>query len=218
MKKFSILLLSICFITVTFGQNYSMDVDDHNGKVGKMHHAGVVIHVDLDKKEIKDEWKKELKKMGKVESESGVYLVESANIPSIASHPVRVLSSVESTSRGTRIWLSVNDGNGYVKSGSSNHGKVKKFLQEFAKKMYKLDIERQIEDAESALKVSKKNQEKVIETSEELQKKLQENEEEKIELEANIEQNSKDQELAVENVAEMEKALELVKQKLEKVK
>ena len=156
--------------------------------------------------------------MGKVESESGIYLVETANVPAIASHPVRVLSSVESTSKGTRIWLSVNDGAGYVKSGSANHGKVKKYLQDFAKKMYRLDIERQVEDAEKAVAISKKNQEKMISTGEELANDLKENEEEKIELETNIEQNTKDQELAVENVADMEKALELVKQKLEKVK
>ena len=61
MKKIFILLFSLGLINTLFSQNYNMEVNDHNGKVGKMHHAGLVIHVDLDKKEIQSEWKKELK-------------------------------------------------------------------------------------------------------------------------------------------------------------
>jgi hypothetical protein len=218
MKNIFLLLFSVLFLSNIYSQNYNMSVDDHNGKVGKMHHAGVAIHIDLDKKEVKDEWKKELKKMGKVDSESGVYLIESARIPSVSPQAVRVLSTVESTSKGTRIWVSINDGNGYVKTGSVNHGKVKKFLQDFAKRMYRLDIERQVKDAQEAVATSKKSQEKVIHTGESLDKDLKENEEEKIKLETDIEQNVKDQELAVQNVADMQKALELVQQKLEKMK
>ena len=218
MKKTLILFISIISFGVTFSQNYDVRVENHSGKVGKINHAGVAIHIDLDKKDIKDYWKKELKKMGKIESEGGVYLIESARMSAVSSQPVRVLSKVETTPKGTQVWLSVNNGSDYVKNGSSGYNGVKNLLQDFAKSMYKLDIERQISDAEKAVETSKKDQTKVLTQGEELAKDLQVNEEKKVELESNIEQNNVDQELAVKNVEEMEQALELVKAKLEKVK
>jgi hypothetical protein len=164
MKNILSLLFSIMSFGIIFSQNYNIKVDHHSGKVGKMHHAGLAIHIDLDKKEVKDEWKKELKQMGKVDSESGVYLIESARFSAVSSQPVRVLSSVETTGKGTRVWISINDGESYIKSGSSGYGGAKDFLEGFAKKMYKRDIDRQVTDAEKALIVSRKNQTKVIET------------------------------------------------------
>ena len=218
MKKILSLLISIMIFNGLLAQDFNMKVDDHSGKVGKMHHAGLAVHIDLDKKEIKDYWKKELKQMGKIDSDGGVYLIESATFSAVSSQPTRVLSSVESTSKGTRIWMSINKGDGYVKSGSSGYGGAKDFLQSFAKKMYKKDIERQVTDADKALLLSKKNQTKVIETGVSLEKDLQENEEEKIQLEADLEQNKNDQDMAIQNVTDLEEALELVKQKLEKVR
>jgi len=218
MKNILILLFSIISSNTLYAQDYNIKVDDHSGKVGKMHHAGLAIHIDLDKKGVKDYWKKELKQMGKVDSESGVYLIESARFSAVSSQPVRLLSNVEATAKGTRIWLSINNGNGYIKSGSSGYGGAKDYLQNFAKKMYKKDIERQISDAEKALESSKKDQTKVIESGVVLEKSLLENEEEKIQLQTGLEQNKNDQELAINTVLAMEEALELVKEKIEKVK
>lgn len=218
MKILFLFLISIASFSVVVAQNYDFKVEEHSTKVGKIQTTGMAIHIDLDKDEIKDDWKKRLKGLGKVESQSGVYKIESANMNEVSSQPVRVLSKIESTSKGTRVWISVNTGTGYVKSGTGGHGNVKKYLEDFAKRMYKTDIERQVTDAQKALETSRKNQAKVIGTGEQLQKDLEENEQEKIELDQSIEQNTSDQEAAVQNVADMEKALELVNAKLEKLK
>ena len=93
MKNILLLLISVMSFGGLFAQDYNMKVEDHSGKVGKMHHAGLALHIDLDKKEVKDYWKKELKQMGKVDSESGVYLIESARFSAVSSQDLRVRSS-----------------------------------------------------------------------------------------------------------------------------
>ena len=218
MKKILTLLITLLSIGGLYAQGYDTKVHAHSGKVGKMNHAGLAINIDLDKKEVKDAWKKELKQMGKVDSESGVYLIESAHFSDVASQPVRILSTVEETGKGTRVWLSINNGNGYIKNGTPGYGPAKDFLKNFAKRLYKQDIELQISDAEKALEETKKTQTKVIEAGVILEKSLLENEEEKVELQTTLEQNKNNQELAIKNVAAMEEALEVTKQKIEKVR
>ncbi len=218
MKKLAVIFISILSFGVSFAQNYEMKVTDYEGKVGKMKHVGISILIDLDKKPIKDAWKKELKAFGKVSTVSGAYLVESANFTAVSKSAVRVLSKVETTSKGTRVWLSVNNGTGYIKSGVTGYEGAKRFLKSFAKKMYKADIENQIADATKSLESSKKDQEKVVGTGESLTHDLKKNAEEKIRLDKALVQNKSDKELAIQKIATMEKALEVVKTKLKNLK
>ena len=217
MKKLLVVLL-VAFANLLMSQDYSIDVTDHTGIVGKMHHAAIAVVINLDKDEVRDSWKKELKNFGKVETSSGAYKIEQASIKQVNSSPVRVLSKVETSSQGTRIWVSINTGEEYVKSGGKGFNGIKTILEDFAKKLYLEDIERQVGDAEKALIEAQKNQERVISTGDQFEKDLIKNEEEHQELEQSIEQNVQDQEAATQSVTDMEKALLLVRAKVDQVK
>lgn len=217
MKKI-LAVLSFALATISFSQNYDVNVTDHTGMVGKMHHAAVAVTIELDKDEVKSAWKKRMKDFGKVEYNNGTFKIEQASIKQVSPTALRVLSKVETTNKGTRIWVSLNTGDGYVKSGGKGFNGVKNILEDFAKELYQEDIQRQIDDAQKALADAQKNQEKVVSTADQLEKDIQENEEEHIELEQGIEQNKVDQEAAVKNLVDMEKALEIVKGKLDQVK
>lgn len=217
MKKILVVLFAV-ISSFTFSQNYDVNVTDHTGIVGKMHHAAIAVVINLDKSDVESSWKKELKNYGKVDSKGGTYLIEQANMKQVSPSAVRVLSKVESTHKGTRVWISINTGDAYVKSGGKGYNGAKAMLEDFARKLYSNDIQRQIGDAEKALVQAQKNQEKVVSTGDQLEKDLQKNEEEHVELEEEIEQNKQDQEAATQNVADMEKALELVKDKMNQVK
>ncbi len=217
MKKI-LAVLSFALATISFSQNYDVNVTDHTGMVGKMHHAAVAVTIELDKDEVKSAWKKRMKDFGKVEYSNGTFKIEQASIKQVSPTALRVLSKVETTNKGTRICVSLNTGDGYANSGDKGFNGVKNILEDFAKELYQEDIQRQIDDAEKALVDAQKNQEKVIATGDQLEKDIQKNEEEHVELEQGIEQNKVDQEAAVKNLADMEKALEIVKGKLDQVK
>ena len=178
----------------------------------------MAVHIDLDKSFVKDGWKKELKSLGKVSSEKGTYVIEAANFPAASGGTCRILSQVSSTGKGTRVWISINTGDGKVKSGSKGYNGTKSFLEDFAKNMYRTDIERQIAEAQKAVSIAQKEEKKLVSNGEELSEDLQKNADEKIKLDEAIKQNQLDQEQAVKNTAQMEKALEIVKSKLSQVK
>ena len=150
MKKL-LTVLFVTFATISFSQNYDVQVTDHTGIVGKMHHAAVAVVIQLDKDEVKGAWKKRMKDFGKVEYNNGTFKIEQATMKQVSPSALRVLSKVESSNKGTRVWISVNTGDGYVKSGGKGFNGVKNILEDFAKGLYKEDIQRQISDAEKAL-------------------------------------------------------------------
>jgi hypothetical protein len=218
MKKISSILVFLLMTIISYSQNYNTKVVEHTGKVQKIDHIGLAVHIELDKSFVKDAWKKELKSFGKVSSEKGTYVIESANFPAASGGTCRILSQVSSTGKGTRIWISINTGDGKVKSGSRGFGGTKSYLEDFAKNMYKADIERQIVEAQKAVEIAQKDQSKLVSNGNDLEKDLQKNADEKVLLEEEIAQNKLDKEQSVKDVAQMEKALEVVKGKLGQVR
>ena len=84
--------------------------------------------------------------------------------------------------------------------------------------MYRADIERQITEAQKAVENAQKAQKKLTSSAETLVVELQKNADEKIALDEAFGQNKLDQEQSLENVTQMEKALEVVTSKLDLVK
>ncbi len=60
MKKILVVLFAV-ISSFTFSQNYDVNVTDHTGIVGKMHHAAIAVVINLDKSDVGSSWKKELK-------------------------------------------------------------------------------------------------------------------------------------------------------------
>jgi hypothetical protein len=218
MKKIGGLLIILLISLNSFGQNYKTQVDEHTGKVQKIDHIGLAIYLDLDKSIVKDAWKKELKGFGKVGIEKGTYILEAAHFPAATAGTCRILSQISTTGNGTRVWLSINTGDGKVKRDSKGYNGTKNFLEDFAKSMYRADIERQITEAQKAVENAQKAQKKLTSSAETLVVELQKNADEKIALEEAFGQNKLDQEQSLENVTQMEKALEVVTSKLDLVK
>lgn len=219
-----------CFLTLsTFAQG-NMSVTERDMKIDKITRTGVAIHLDLDKKFVKDLWKKKLKEYGKVNSDLSM---ESASVPAISSKNVRILSEVESDGKGCIVWWAIDLGDKWVtKSGGTGYSSAEKILKDFGKECYREDINEQIKDAEKALEKVVKDEESIVKDGEglahdleknasnkiDLEQQLKENADEKVKLEADIVQNKKDQEAAKKEVAQYQKAVEAVKAKLDAIK
>ncbi len=228
MKRFTSILLGLFFAFTIQAQKYKVTVVDKDLSVDKITRTGLAVTIQADKKLVESLWKKEFKKFGKSHSAGKASIIDQAIIPQVSSRTVLAMSSVNSVSGGMMVWMAVDMGDEWVKSGSKGYTALEQLLHDFGKKCYESSIMSEVEDAEKALGKTVKEQEKVIKEGDNLIKatetnkqekitldtKIEENAAELIELESSIEQNKIDQDEATNEVAEKEKAVNIVKDKL----
>ncbi len=228
MKKLFIIIGIFFFISTGFAQKVSVVSLDQ--KIEKIPRSGIATYLELEKKDVEGLWKKHIKKYGKVEKEKGVYYVNIASVNGI-SGTVRVLSKLGSSSQGTMVWFTVDDGDHYIKKGESNYQAAEKILYDFGIMAYRNEVMNQISDAEKAHAKAIRVQEKTVKKAENLANNLRKNGEEKVrlenalvknaenkkELEQNIEQNKVDQAAAAEDVEKKVKAVDILKKQLDDI-
>jgi len=229
MKK---ILLAFCLALFALNLNAQKDitVNSKNYTIEEIDREGLSVVIELDKKTVKDKWKKFIKEYGKVENKKNSFIVPSAEIPSVSSTPVKLYSVVDASGDGTMVWIAIDMGDKYVVEGESEYNDAKRLLEDFAKKCYKEDIQEQVDDAQKAYNTAENNKEKVDKEGDnlesdlednaqekiDLEKKLEENADEKVQLEKDIEQNKSDKEAAEKELEKMKKALEIKKAELAK--
>lgn len=199
--------------------------------VGKIARKGLATVIELDNKYVQDLWKKQIKEYGKVSSKGKVMSIDVANIKEVSSSPVMMYSAVESSGKGSMVWLAIDMGDKYVVEGGEGYSSAASLLEKFALSCYKEDLLEQVKEAEDALDSSLKKEGKTIKQGEKLisdlesnkkeKEKLQQaivdNDKEKGQLDSDMEQNKKDQSAAKQEVDKMKKALELKQKELSKV-
>ena len=199
--------------------------------VGKIARKGLATTVELDNKYVKELWKKQIKDYGKVSSKGKIMSIDIANIKEVSSTPVMMYSAVESSGKGTMVWLALDMGDKYVVEGGEGYNSASALLKKFALSCYKEDLLDQVKEAEEALESSVKKEEKTVKQgeklvsdlesnkneNEKLKQSLIDNEKEKNQLHSDVEQNKKDQTAAKSEIQKMKKALELKKAELDKV-
>ena len=231
MKRFTGVMLGLFLAFTIQAQKYKVKVIDKDYRVDKISRTGLAVILEADKKLVESLWKKEFKKYGKSHSSGKVGIIDQANVPQISSRTVRAMSTVESVSGGVMVWMAVDMGDSWVKSGSKGYTALEQLLHDFGKDCYRSSIMTEVEVAEKALEKTVKEQEKIIKEGDNLVKavetngqdktiletKIEENAAELIELEKSIEQNNIDQDEATNEVAEKEKAVLIVKDKLNQI-
>jgi len=224
----------LLFVASQFAVAQKVKVNESTETIDKLERSGLFVVIDLDHKMIDKMWEKQLKSYGKTESSKGTYTLPVANVSAISSNPVKIVSKVEGSGKGTKIWWTIDMGTSHVtkESNPSAYKAAEKILYEFALECYRADINNQIKDAEKALNTSVKNQEKKVKEGENLLRDIDKNKQEKINLEQklkdnaaelerlkkDVEQNKLDQAAAASDVEKMKKALDVVKSKLDELK
>jgi hypothetical protein len=186
---------------------------------------GSSVMIELNDKAIIKEWENELRTYGKLTKLSGGdgYKIIGAYFPGVAGTCI-IYSKCYASSSSYIVWWTIDTGS----ETKASPAPLDKKLVDFARQQYIRDINLQIQDAEEAVKSSVKIQQKQIDKGENLVEDIGKNGEEKIRLEeklklnaqelvqlkADVEQNKIDQIKAQEEVNKMQKALELVKAKL----
>ncbi|MBB6612861.1 DNA repair ATPase [Pontibacter sp. Tf4] len=236
MKLKALLLMLFC---LTAGLSYAQTgrVEEKEQTVNGVNRRGQQLTVQLDPTLVEKLWKSQLTdKAGKlkVKYSKGVYTLDGVVLDTITSNPMRIISTVNSTPEGSQVWWSLDMGVAYVdKNGTpKEYAAAEGYLMAFARKAYREDIFRQINQAEEVLKATKLEQERVVKQANDIQTSIEKNKQRKLQLEAelvknaedlkqleqNVQNNLKQQEASKQQVQEMEKAVETVRAKLNNVK
>ncbi|WP_245539581.1 DNA repair ATPase [Pontibacter roseus] len=228
-------LVGVLLLLAGAASAQTVRVEEKEQSVSGVTRRGQQLTVELDPKFVEKHWKEHLnQKAGKVKQSKGVFTVEGAVIDTISKSPMRVTSMVGSHATGSYVWWSLDMGVAYVDKDAtpSEYATAEGFMKSFAKKVYRQDVLRQINQAEEVLRSTKQEQDRVVKQANELQQNIEKNRKRKLELEAelvrnaeelkqleqNVELNVKQQSASREQVQAMERAVEEVRAKLKDIK
>ncbi|MEJ8802874.1 DNA repair ATPase [Pontibacter sp. H249] len=229
------ILLVMLLMVAGICQAQQVKVEESEQTVNGVLRRGQQLTVQLDPKFVEKYWKDHLgSKAGKVKYSKGVYTIESAVIDTINSKPMRVLSTVGSGANGSFVWWSLDMGVAYVDKNATpqEYAAAENFMRGFARKVYREDVLRQINEAEEVLRATKQEQDRVVKQANDIQLNIDKNKKRKQELEAELVRNANDlkqleqdvinnqtqQEVSRQRVQDMEKAVETVRVKLQQIK
>ncbi|MDX5418461.1 MAG: DNA repair ATPase [Hymenobacteraceae bacterium] len=213
----------------------AVQVDESEQTISGVKRRGQQLTVQLDPKFVEKHWKDHLsKEAGKAKHSKGIYTVEGAEIKSISKSPMRISSTVGSHGAGSYVWWSLDMGVSYVDKTATpdEYAAAERFMEAFARKLYREDVLLQINQAEDVLRASKQEQDRVVKQANDLQLSIEKNHKRRLELEAelvrnaeelkqleqNVELNVKQQEASRQQVQAMERAVEEVRDKLKEIK
>ncbi|MBC5773897.1 DNA repair ATPase [Pontibacter sp. KCTC 32443] len=235
--KLKALLLGLLCMAAGLCNAQSGKVEESEQTVNGMNRRGQQLTVQLDPAFVEKLWKNQLtEKAGKVKVKytKGVYSLDGVVLDTIASTPMRIISTVASGPEGSQVWWSLDMGVAYVDKNATpkEYAAAEGFMMAFARKAYREDIFRQINQAEDVLKATKLEQDRVVKQANDIQAGIEKNKMRKQQLEAelvknadelkqleqNVQNNLKQQEASKLQVQEMEKAVEAVRAKLLQVK
>ena len=228
MKRFCAIIVLIIIgclsASNSFAQKRNIKARLQKEVVEGVSREGTAIDIDLNNKSIVKEWESTLKTYGKLSKLKGdAYKVTEATFPGVSGTCV-IYAKCYSSKKGYLAWWSIDNGTQIT----SNSNQAENKLEEFARQQYISDINTQIKDAEDAVKSAGKMQEKQIDKGADLVKDISKNGQEKNKLEQelkdnaselqqlnkDVESNKADQAKATAESAKMQKALEVVKSKL----
>ncbi|MFN8416673.1 MAG: hypothetical protein U0U66_10100 [Cytophagaceae bacterium] len=231
MKSLIVLFTSL-FITVsTFAQTGAREITIHEGKetIDRIQREGIYVVIELEASFVKNAWEKKVKEFGRIDITKGYSIMKNVTVPNVTTGG-NSYSNVAGHLNGTKVFWAVEDVSGpVIPSTGHKWEEMKKILTQFAKQTYIDDINVQIIAAENALTAATKNQEKIVKEGESLKNQISNNEQERIDLENKLKANAANKELLNKNlesnkqnklnsdaeVQKMQKALEIVKQRLQ---
>ncbi|WP_461490891.1 DNA repair ATPase [Pontibacter sp. HJ8] len=229
------LVLGVLLLVAGVANAQTVRVEENEQTVNGVKRRGQQLTVQLDPKFVEKHWKDHLgQKAGKVKQSKGMLTVEGAVIDTISKSPMRVTSMVGSHATGSFVWWTLDMGVAYVDKAATpeEYAAADGFMKSFARKVYRQDVLRQINQAEDVLRSTKQEQDRVVKQANDLQLSIEKNRKRKLELEAelvrnaedlkqleqNVELNVKQQEASRQQVQQMEKAVEEVRGKLREIK
>ncbi|HSI90699.1 MAG TPA: hypothetical protein VK927_06245 [Adhaeribacter sp.] len=227
----SLFLACVFSLLALAGSAQKMVVEEKELTVNGMPRKGLQTTIQLDHKLVDKAWQSHLKdKAGKVQSSKGVYTIDRGSIESISATPLRIVSQVNASEAGTLVWWALDMGTALISKESTpgQYESAEAFMKDFAKKLYREDIARQVAEAEKVLASTANEEARTIKQADDIKRSIEKNKQRRAELEAELARNSQElvqlnqdvetnlkaQETARQNTENMKKAVEVVRNKI----
>lgn len=146
--------------------------------LNKKDYFGFNLNSSVPERYLASYWEEYLKNFGKTHSRRGVVSVDRANIPTIASEPVEILSQVSSARNIVHVFMAVKVGDRFVSNFTdSTYKATEDFLKNFSSYAVVRDEVRQAEEfyaaADKNHKTLERDNERIVKEIERTQKRLE---------------------------------------------
>jgi len=181
---------------------------------------GIQTVLYIDEKHVTRGWKDFLKEYGKVESPKGtknVYSVALAKMPNVAFAPVVITSRITASNGAATIFYAIRDGDRFITDTTSSKYPIPRdLLHDFGVRMYREQVNREIEDAQKELDKRIRVNIQLVKKGESLQKDLEQNGKDRISYEEQLVKNQNDSIQLVRDIATNREQQQQTAQALEK--
>lgn len=150
----------------------------------------------IDEKYVTKGWKDFLKEYGKVESPKGgknIFNVALGKMPNVSFAPVAISSKITTSNGATTVFYSIKADSAFVTdTAHPKYTTASDLLHDFGVKMYKEQVNREVEDAQKELDKRIRTNNQLVRKGEDLQKDVEQNKKDKINFDDQLVKNHSD--------------------------
>lgn len=225
MKKLLLITAVVLFSFPVFSQKIKVSQSSENIGSGRNNALTVMIY-EVDDSDVRKEWKSLMKSYNAKVSSGKEVFADDVNIPSISGNTIDVYAKAAEVGNNTvKLIVGFDLGGAYLSSQKSGYKSAENMLYDFAVKMTKKGIEKQLEGEKKEQSKLEKNLEKLKKANDRLHQDIGKYKKQIEQAEKNIEQaekdivtNEKDQEKGGKDIEEQKKEVQKVADKLKDVK
>lgn len=213
MKKLALSFTLILVLSVT--SLIAQTVSPGKQTINKTEYYGLNLSTSIPEKYLSNYWEAYLNKFGKAKSRRGVYELQRSYIPSIASGPIDVTSSISSSKNISTLFLALNVNGSFVTNNSdTSYAPSEEFLKTF---LSYASGQEEVRIIEEDFAEADKNNKKLIKEGDRLTKDIEKAEKELVKLKDELAKNKTDVEAANTFLQNKQKDVEAVKAKVPKL-
>jgi hypothetical protein len=186
MKKFTV-LLAMCITTFAFSQKVT--VSKKSEKIKGESAEGYGAGLEGSKESVAAAWSRFLKELGKVRSGSDYQYVEGPAMGGTVYQTGIVYATVDGNEDNGSVWMGIKADEWTVNDIKIVEAQLEKLVYQFGIKFYRDKIQAQIDEAIRASEAVTRQQQRLVNQNKDLNLRLTHNGQEKIQLEKNLEAN-----------------------------
>jgi hypothetical protein len=216
MKKFTILLFTICLTLSTFAQTVKVKKDEARVKGENL--SGYAVDLDGKSEEVTSSLTKYFKSLGKARQNDGFITMTESTINGSA-YKIPVYGVIKESGSTTTAWIGIKKEE-WGNNADNMSKEMEKLAYEFGLKFYRDKIQVQIDESVRAFQAVEKQQQRLATQQRDLTMRLEDNKREKIQLEQSIENNKLQHEillLKIENNKKAQDSMVVVNEQVKKV-